>query len=141
MIIPLLAFAKVIESGFVYRRGPDGPCMAQVPLLYPCLVESAKARNKTAGLFQLKSRVRDCAVVVLKIVVSAELLSRIDFVIEAHRKLIGTPPLIPRGRDRATGARTIATGREWGHVLLIEGLGRGVKTLSWNLVIRKYARE
>src|ERR1700735_14601 len=141
MIIPLLALAKVIESRFVYRRGPECPGMAQIPLLDPCLIKSAKTGKQTARLFQLKSRIRNRAVIVVKIVVSAELLGRIDFVVEAHGELVAALPLIPGGRNGATRVRTIGAGRERGYILLIESECRWIKTLNWNLVVRKNACE
>src|ERR1700735_1146262 len=141
MVIPLLAFAKIIESGFVYRSGPDRPGMAQIPLLNARLIKSAKTREQAARLFQLKSRVRNRAVIVVKIVVSGELLERINFVVKAHGELVATLPLISGGGNGATGARTIGTGRKRRHELLIESNCRRIETLGRNLVVWENACE
>src|SRR6202046_2696244 len=111
--------------------------MAQIPLLDPRPIKSAKTGKQTARLLQLKSRVRNPAVIVVKIVVSAELLGRIDFVVKAHGELVATLPLIPGGRNGATRVRTLGAGRERGYIRLIESECRWIKTPNWNLVVRK----
>src|ERR1700735_61179 len=115
--------------------------MAQIPLLDPRPIKSAKTGKQTARLLQLKSRVRNPAVIVVKIVVSAELLRRIDFVVKAHGELVATLPLIPGSGNVATGACAIGTGRERRYILLIERKCGRIETLNWNLVVWENARE
>src|ERR1700683_459451 len=133
MVIPLLAFAKVIEAGFVYRRGPDGPGMAQIPLLHSCLIQSAETRKEPARILQLKVREGILGVIVVKIIVGAELLSSVYFVVETQGELITALASVPSRRQCACSER--------GHVFLIQGKRRGIETLRWNYVVGKNRLE
>src|SRR5579864_6732929 len=86
MIEIFLTLSEIIKSEFVHLCGPDGPRMAQIPLLDARLEYRTESGHVCAGALEIGKRFSSR--IVVEIVVGAKLLAGVDSVIEVNRKLI-----------------------------------------------------
>ena len=98
-----LPLAVVVEPKFIDSGITQRPGVGEVPLLIAVINDRSETGHTRPCCFE--HRERRNRVIVVKVVIDAQVLLRIQSVIEPHRELIATRRLHRRSHQRAAGGK------------------------------------